>query len=318
MFRKIFLIIFILFFCNQSYAKKFSVKEGDILENEVSFGKNKFPLPPGKFKVAISKKWLDFRNLLLIQTDEDTGVIKWKIKLMATGSTNEKNSSWVPSKMCDEKDNYYLKANKGKPRFSCWSVSHSTSDQEDVVRLSISNNYFSFNQTMNHKIKADQSILSKSKNYETTNNLNSPSMFVVSRHHYGDKSKLYESEYYYNPEFDGIPKSKNYEWSSSEFHVSNINNFPEHEEFLKKFVGISANLVDRFNKLNKVKGSLSLNPEENLIKISANVEKNNTKTKQSSNEKKDIINQIKGLKELLDAGAITQDEFEKAKKKILN
>ena len=89
-------------------------------------------------------------------------------------------------------------------------------------------------------------------------------------------------------------------------------------EFLKKFVGISANLVDRFNKLNKVKGSLSLNPEENLIKISANVENNNTKKKQSSNEKKDIINQIKGLKELLDAGAITQEEFEKAKKKILN
>jgi hypothetical protein len=32
----------------------------------------------------------------------------------------------------------------------------------------------------------------------------------------------------------------------------------------------------------------------------------------------DLINQIKDLKDLLDAGAITQDDFDKAKKKILN
>jgi hypothetical protein len=35
-------------------------------------------------------------------------------------------------------------------------------------------------------------------------------------------------------------------------------------------------------------------------------------------EKGDIVSQIKDLKELLDVGAITQDEFEKAKKKLLD
>ena len=34
--------------------------------------------------------------------------------------------------------------------------------------------------------------------------------------------------------------------------------------------------------------------------------------------KSDIVSQIKDLKELLDAGVITQDEFDKAKKKLLN
>ena len=43
------------------------------------------------------------------------------------------------------------------------------------------------------------------------------------------------------------------------------------------------------------------------------------KVKKSTNtDKGDIVSQIKGLKDLLDAGAITQDEFVKAKKKILN
>ena len=43
------------------------------------------------------------------------------------------------------------------------------------------------------------------------------------------------------------------------------------------------------------------------------------KDKKSTDANKgDIVSQIKGLKELLDAGVITQDEFDKAKKKLLN
>lgn len=316
MFNKICFIILICFFSTQTYATKISSsKVGNVVENEVSIGSDKFPLPPGKFTVALYKKWLDFKNVILIQTDEETGVIKWKIKLTATGNTDQKNSSWVPSKMCDQTDSYFLKANKGKPRFACWMVGHSTGDAEDIVRLSISNNFFSFNQTMKHKIRADQSLIRKSKDYENANNIISPSIFVVSRNHYGNKSKYYEAEYYFNPEIDGIPKSKNLEWDRNEFHVNNIKNFPQHEQYLKKFISISANLVDRFNKLNKVKGNLSLNPKENLTNVSINVKENNTN---KSTNKKDIVNQMKGLKELLDAGAITQDEFDKAKKKILN
>ena len=75
-----------------------------------------------------------------------------------------------------------------------------------------------------------------------------------------------------------------------------------------------------YNKLNKVKGTLTLNPEENFTQASINVEKAGTKKVKKSTDanKGDIVSQIKGLKELLDAGAITQDEFDKAKKKLLN
>jgi hypothetical protein len=309
--NKLYVIFFILLFSTQASAVKFSHKVGDVVENEVYYGKNIiFPLPPGKFTVALYKHWGEFKSVLLIQTDKNTGVIRWKIKLTATGSTDERNSQWLTSKICDQTDRYFIKRVKGK-RFSCWLVSHSTTEPEDVVRQSISNNFFNFNQTILHKIKAEQSLLSKSKDYEMENNIISPSMFVVTKHHYGNKSKYYESEYYYNPELDGVPEAVKLDWNNNEFHKNKIRNFPKHEEFLKNFIGISAKLIDRFNELNKVKGKLTLNPQSDFVQTSAKVEKKST-------NKKDIVNQIKGLKELLDAGVITQDEFDLAKNKILN
>ena len=54
--KKIYLILFILLFSTQAFAVKFSHKVGDVVENEVYFGKNiKFPLPPGKFTVWASE-----------------------------------------------------------------------------------------------------------------------------------------------------------------------------------------------------------------------------------------------------------------------
>ena len=86
---------------------------------------------------------------------------------------------------------------------------------------------------------------------------------------------------------------------------------------MKDYISISASLIDRFNKLNRVKGNLKLDASTYIKQASTNFQKKDTEETSSEN-KGDLINQIKSLKELLDAGAITQDEFDKAKKKILN
>ena len=313
--NKLYLIFFILLFATQASAVKFSHKVGDVVENEVYYGRNIiFPLPPGKFTVVHYKHWGEFKSVLLIQTDKNTGVIRWKIKLTATGSTDERNSQWLTSKICDQTDRYFIKRVKGK-KFSCWLVSHSTTEPEDVVRQSISNNFFNFNQTILHKIKAEQSILSKSKDYEMENNIISPSMFVVTKHHYGNKSKYYESEYYYNPELDGVPEAVNLDWNRNEFHKRQIKKYPKHEAFLKKYISFAASLVDRFNKLNKVTGTLELEASTYITQASINVGSGET-TKEAP--KRNIVEQIKQLKELMDAGVISQEEFDKAKKKLLN
>ena len=60
-------------------------------------------------------------------------------------------------------------------------------------------------------------------------------------------------------------------------------------------------------------GLVGYGPETN-IEI-----KDTNKVKKSTNiDKSDIVSQIKSLKELLDSGVLTKEEFDRAKKKILN
>ena len=279
-----------------AYAAKFSAKVGDIVQNEVSFGKNdKFPLPPGKFTVAVIKKNKEFRDVMLHQIDEKSGTLRWAISIYATGRT--KWEWWNPSKFCKRSDVYFIKKKLANKKFACWMVNHSRSD-----------------------IGAEKGFWKLVRDYEISNNIVTPDIFVYSRYAYAKSSKLYGISYYYNPELDGVPKPKQLDWETNEFHVQRVMRNPKHEAFLKKYISISANLVDRFNQLNKVKGGLTLNPEENFTQASINVEKAGTKKVKKSTDanKGDVVSQIKGLKELLDAGAITQDEFDKAKKKLLN
>ena len=311
------ILILSLLMSMSAYASKYSAKIGDTVENEISFGKVKFPLPPGEFTVTAYKKWLMFKDIMLVQIDKNTGIIRWKIKITATGNTETKHSSWVPSEMCKQTNLYFVKIKKGSQKFACWSVSHSNSDSEEVVRSAISNNYFSFGDKVYYKIAANQGFAEQVRNFENQNNIELPGMFVVSKHQNEKKSKLHESEYYYNPELNGIPKSNNLNWDRNEFHKQQIKSFPEHETFMKDYISISASLIDRFNKLNRVKGNLKLDASTYIKQASTNFQKKDTEETSSEN-KGDLINQIKSLKELLDAGAITQDEFDKAKKKILN
>ena len=97
--------------------------------------------------------------------------------------------------------------------------------------------------------------------------------------------------------------------------MQKVKNYPKHEAFLKKYISVTASLVDRFNQLNKVKGDLTLDASTLITQASINVGSGET-TKEVP--KGNIAEQIKQLKELMDAGAITKEEFEKAKKQILN
>ncbi|MDA8726873.1 SHOCT domain-containing protein [Candidatus Pelagibacter bacterium] len=289
--KKIYLILFILLFSSQAFAAKFSHKVGDVVENEVSFGKSiKFPLPPGKFTVAVIHKSQEFRNAMLYQIDQETGYVRWAINIMATGNTQ--NRGWRPAEWCDRTNVYFIKIKKANNRHACWMVNHIRSD-----------------------ISANRGFWKKVRDYELSNKLKNPDIFVFSDHNYAKGSKLYNSMYFYNPELDGIPKPKSLQWDTNEFHLQKVMNYPKHEAFLKKYISVSASLVDRFNQLNKVKGNLTLDASTLITQASINVGSGET-TKEAP--KGNIVEQIKQLKELMDAGAITKEEFEKAKKQLLN
>ena len=60
------------------------------------------------------------------------------------------------------------------------------------------------------------------------------------------------------------------------------------------------------------------NKTSSSTSISKKVEKKETKIKKQSEADKDIVKKLKELKELLDSGALSKEEFKKAKKKLLN
>ena len=292
--KKIILIISILLFLGTNAFAKWKYNQGDIVQGEVIFGKkDTFKLPPGEFFVALVTREREFHDMMLYQIDKDSGYVRWAIHLYATGNTEW--GWWNMPKFCNRTNVYFIKKKKGNKKYACWMVNHYRSD-----------------------IPSNKGFWAKVREYEISNGLKNPDIFIGSQHEYSKGPKVWGSIYFYNPELDGVPKPKSLEWNTNEFHKQRVMDYPKHEEFLKKYISYSAKFIDGFNKSHKIKGQLSLNPQENFSEATINVEKKDSQNATKSSEKKDVVGELKTLKELLDAGALTQDEFDKAKKKLLN
>ena len=278
--------------CNISFAAKINpYKVGDIVENQLTLGKKyKVPLPPGKFEVVVTNLKQGFHDIMLFQADKN-GATRWQIQIWVS---KKAQYWWNPPKFCKRKDLYFNKSKLGNRKFHCWIINHTRSE-----------------------LSSGKGFWGKVRDWIIAERIIQPDIYVYSQHEYQTSDKrLIGMGYFYNPEVDGVPAPKNIDWETAEYHMSRVHKYPEHEAFLKKFISVSATLVKRFNELNNVKGGLSLNPNQYITQSSINTETPENKVTNDSSE--DIISKLKSLKDLLDAGAITQEEFEKAKKKILN
>ena len=232
------IIISLLLFTNAN--AKWNYNQGDLVQDEVIFGKkDSFKLPPGEFVVAINSRQREFKDLMLYQIDKNSGVIRWSIHFFATGNTQWE--WWNPPKFCERTNVYFIQKKIANKKYACWMVNHSRSD-----------------------IAANKGFWAKVREYEIANRIKGPDIYVYSQYEYSKGPRLWGAEYYYNPELDGIPKPKSLEWDTNEFHKQKVINFPKHEEFLKKYISISAGFVEAFNTTRKIKSSsaLSLNASE--------------------------------------------------------
>ena len=288
------LIIISLLLCTNVYAK-WKYKPGDIVQGEVVFSKkDSFKLPPGEFIVALNSREKEFKDLMLYQIDESSGVIRWSIHFFATGNTQWE--WWNPPKFCKRTNVYFIQKKIANKKYACWMVNHSRADISD-----------------------NKGFWAKVREYEIANKLKGPDIYVYSQYEYSKGPKVWGASYYYNPELDGVPKPKNLEWDTNEFHKQKVMNYPKHEEFLKKYISISAGFVDAFNTTRKIKSSsgLSLNAREYITNASINTG-DGASSKKDKTSTSSLTEQLKSLKELLDSGAITKEEFKKAKDKLLN
>ena len=145
--------------------------------------------------------------------------------------------------------------------------------------------------------------------YIEDNSIEMPKIALQSDHIIFDRSvsqKFYAINYTINPEFFNGPKNKFITENDSEYHPLNINKYPAHKKFMNKFLSKSSLFhQDIENKLG-VKNQKKLEISNYITEVPKNEIDDNS------------ISQLKKLNELYKEGILNKEEFEKAKKKILD
>jgi hypothetical protein len=134
-----------------------------------------------------------------------------------------------------------------------------------------------------------------------------PKIMLMSYHTYFSRiagGNWYEVRHFIDPKILKGPKSNLFSEEDSEYHKNNINNFPSHKITMNKWISLSSDFHNKFENMSNTK-------KRHKLKFSKK------KTIDNKNDK-NLIDQLKNLNELFLSGALTKDEFEKAKKMLLN
>ena len=157
----------------------------------------------------------------------------------------------------------------------------------------------------------DEVFTASLRNYIKKNNIKLPSMFLeysASFHSMVVRPAWYVMSYGITPEAFANYKPKFTSRETTEFHPGKINNFPEAKKVMEKWLIKSAQIQKNFEKFQTVKKYQELDLSEILQKDL----KMNNKNIQNS-----LSKELIRLNDLYKSGALSKDEYEKAKKKVL-
>ena len=302
--KVVFLLFFLLIF---ETAMSKSYRIGDKVTNEIKFYKKyKFELPEGDWTIADRYSYNNYGFL-------SKGYILLKIKNKKAEELLFVGEQVIPSKWvgyinpvindivfknkydgCYERPEYYLlKYFRKGSSFNCFWVYHLDTYKElfdpDDPEL--------------------RGIYSQFKAWLRDNNTELPKVAVGSSHWYFSRlsgGKWFSIQHLMDPEAMGGPTNNFIDETNSEYHKNNISNYPEHEKFMNKVITLGAIRHKQFELEVKAKEHHKLDLNEYQ------------KIKNKSDKNYEIISQLKKLKDLHDSGILTEDEFKKAKSKILN
>ena len=307
LFLKFFILTIFLLISNlDAYAKTYKV--GDTIENVFVVNKNfKLSLPKGKWVLAeksaynfyISNKVFTLLRIENNKVKESLSVTEWKT---AGVHENLVNTALLEIMFknkydgCYEKPEYtILKFYRKGTTHNCFWVGH-----HDLIK---------------HIYNPDNPELRTAnvelKKWIKDNQISLPKVALYSEHSYFSRLKMgkwFYVVYTADPKILNAPDNKFIDENASEYHKYNIDDYPQHKEIMKKWISISAKRhIDFENSIGALKRHrLELNilsPTTNFTDLSSS---------------SDIVNQIKKLNDLYETGILTKDEFEKAKKKLLN
>ena len=294
-----------LFFSAEVNAKRYKVN--DVIENQFVMNKKfQLNLPEGKWTVVQSRGdnyyGLVSKIYLLVRLENNLAVESIEIAEMKTAGVFESSVNQAIYEAifknkydgCYERPEYFVvKVYKKGSTHNCLVIDHS-----DVHK-----DFF----TPDDREASDAGV----KKWIRDNNIQLPRVGLSSFHAYFSRlaaGKWYLLSYGIDPKILSGPKNNFISEETSEYHKNNISNYPDHQKTMQKWVSISAQRHIEFENLIKV-------IERHKLDLSNLSPSKSQLSKNSSNE---IIDQINKLNDLYKNGILTKDEFEKAKKKILN
>ncbi|MDC0477309.1 SHOCT domain-containing protein [Pelagibacteraceae bacterium] len=224
-----------------------------------------------------------------------TGLSKWQAYLT---SIIEGAVFHAKEGGCMKRQNYnYLNFYKRGSAHNCMTV-----EMLDVARLLYPSDYDS-----------DRVFTLGIRQWIKKNNIELPNLFLMYSGTFF--SRVVRDEWYtvmhaVSPEKFANYKPKFTSRDSTEFHPDNIKNYIKAKSIMKDWIEYSANKHKEFEDFQKSKNHQRLDLSS-IIQITSTVNKN-------IKSNKNISNQLIKLNELYQSGALTKEEFTKAKKKLLN
>ena len=311
--KKILLIIFIYLFFSQVSANDWRAKKGSVINNEFKVNKNMIlPLDEGewfviyKFKESITHG-IGIEGITFVQMEDNTpvkffeiaratGLSKWQAYLTsiieaATFNTKEDG--------CRKRQHYnYLNFYKKGAAHNCMIV-----ENLDVNRLLYPTEYDPdsvFRGGIRRWIEKEK--IDIPKNYLTY----SSSFFSISV-----RDEWHSVSYGVTPEKFAKYTPKYNQRDQSDFHPNNIKNYPRAKKIMDDWLIESANFHKKWEDFQKARKSQKIDLN-NLLTYDIF-----TNSENSKKEKKSVANELIKINNLYKSGAITKEEFEKAKDKIL-
>ena len=291
--------------CVEVNAKGYKVN--DIIENQFIMNKKfKLNLPKGKW-IVVDREFDSYATLngkvySLVRLENNIAVEWIEIAEVRTAGFHEAyvNRALLTAIFknkydgCYERPEYFIvNVYKKGNTHNCLVIDHSDVHKDFYTPDDPDNN--------NARIKK----------WIRDNNIQLPRVGLSSFHSYFSRlaaGKWYLLQYGIDPNILNAPKNKFISEETSEYHKNNISNYPEHKKIMQKWVSISSKRHIEFENIIKV-------IERHKLDLSSLSPSTSVLSKNLSN---DILDQLNKLSDLYKSGVLNKDEFEKAKKKILN
>ena len=303
-------VLSLILFSETVIAKQTKWVTGQTYEDEITWRRNlKIKLPPGKFELVERYSWtgwgIEAKTVDLVSVKNNI-VDKWFLIGEMGSWTYQSQVRQILHEIlyknkydgCYPRGEYTLvKVRKKGNLNNCLIVAHV--DTKKVL-------YYPDNPQDNSK-----NII---KLWVKKNNIEVPPVLLCSVHYFMAPSiidNLLKMEFCINPDLNGASKTKFNTEETSEYHPSNIHQYPDKKKYMEEWIKLAA----KRHKLFEIGIGAKERHKLDLSEFGVGEIIKETKTTTSNSG---LTEELKELHNLYKEGVLTKEEFEKAKKKILN